>query len=59
MGKKFWEGFQRWGGFMMREGVFARDEIGFGRITDSPREAVSLILRGLPTVVCKQLKPSA
>jgi uncharacterized protein (TIGR00730 family) len=59
MGKKFWEGFRRWGGFMMREGVFARDEIGFGRITDSPREAVSLILRGLPPAVRKQLKPSA
>jgi len=59
MGKKFWEGFRRWGGFMMREGVFARDEIGFGRITDSPREAVSLVLRGLPPAVRKQLKPSA
>jgi len=59
MGKKFWEGFRRWGGSMMREGVFARDEIGFGRITDSPREAVSLVLRGLPPAVRKQLKPSA
>ena len=59
MGTKFWEGLRRWGGFMMQEGVFTRDEIGFGRITDSPREAVGLILRGLPPAVRKQLKPSA
>ena len=36
---------------MMKEGVFAKDEIGFGRITDSPQEAVELILRTLPPAV--------
>jgi len=43
---------------MMREGVFARDEIGFGRITDSPQEAVGLIVRGLPPAVRRRLKPT-
>jgi hypothetical protein len=38
--------------------VFARDEIGFGRITDSPREAVELIVRSLPAEVRSRLKPS-
>jgi len=29
----------------------------FGRITDSPQEAVELIVRGLPPAVRKHLKP--
>jgi len=57
MGSKFWAGMQRWGQFMMREGVFAKDEIGFGRVTDSPQEAVELIVRSLPSTVRARLKP--
>ena len=56
MGSRFWEGMREWGQTMMREGVFAREEIGFGRITDSPAEAVELIVRSLPPAVRKQLK---
>ena len=37
--------------------VFARDEIGFGYVTDSPKEAVDLVVRGLATAVQKRLKP--
>jgi uncharacterized protein (TIGR00730 family) len=58
MGSKFWAGFRKWGQFMMDEGVFAQEEIGFGRITDSPREAVDLIVRGLPEAVRARLKPA-
>jgi len=29
MGQQFWEGMRRWGQFM-KDGVFARDEMGFG-----------------------------
>jgi uncharacterized protein (TIGR00730 family) len=57
MGKKFWAGMRTWGQFMMKQGVFAKDEIGFGYVTDSPAEAVELILRSLPTGVRKHLKP--
>jgi uncharacterized protein (TIGR00730 family) len=57
MGEKFWEGMRQWGQFMMAEGVFARDEIGFGHVTDSPREAVDLIVRSLPETVRAKLKP--
>src|SRR6516162_6627428 len=56
-GRKFWDGFRTWGEYMMKQGVFARDEIGFGRITDSPCEAVELIVRSLPAAVRKSLKP--
>jgi uncharacterized protein (TIGR00730 family) len=57
MGSKFWEGFRKWGTYMMKEGTFGKDEIGFGRITDSPQEAVELIVRGLPPAVRDGLKP--
>jgi predicted Rossmann-fold nucleotide-binding protein len=57
MGVKFWDGFRKWGRFMMNQGVFAQEEIGFGRITDSPKEAVNLIVRSLPLLVKARLKP--
>jgi predicted Rossmann-fold nucleotide-binding protein len=57
MGAKFWAGLRKWGQSMMKAGVFARDEIGFGHVTDSPKEAVDLIVRSLPPAVRKRLKP--
>jgi hypothetical protein len=57
MGARFWKGLRQWGQFMMKEGVFAPEEIGFGRITDSPREAVDLIVRSLPAAVRARLQP--
>ncbi|MCI0499888.1 MAG: TIGR00730 family Rossman fold protein [Planctomycetales bacterium] len=58
MGTKFWKGLREFGRFMMNEGVFNADEVGFGRITDSPEEAVDLIVRSLPPAVRAQLKPA-
>lgn len=57
MGEQFWDGMRKWGQFMMQQGVFAQDEIGFGRVTDSPAEAVDLIVRSLPPEVRAKLKP--
>ena len=57
MGAEFWEGLRTWGRFMMEQGVFQQKELGFGRITDSPREAVEFILRSLPATVRERLKP--
>src|SRR5436190_18972454 len=57
MGAKFWEGMRKWGQFMMDEGVFARDEIEFGYVTDSPKEAVEMIVRGIHPNVRACLKP--
>jgi uncharacterized protein (TIGR00730 family) len=59
MGTSFWAGMRQWGKFMMQQGVFTADEIGFGRVTDSPKEAVELILAGLPSSIKELLKPSA
>ncbi len=58
VGSEFWKGLQNWGAFMMDEGVFSKKEIGFGRVTDSPREAVDLILKSMPPAVCDRLKPA-
>jgi uncharacterized protein (TIGR00730 family) len=57
VGEEFWQGFREWGNAMIQEGTFGRDEIGFGRITDSPKEAVELVLRGLPPSLRSRLKP--
>ncbi|MBN8459468.1 MAG: TIGR00730 family Rossman fold protein [Verrucomicrobia bacterium] len=57
MGTSFWEGMRKWGRFMMRQGVFAPEELGFARVTDSPAEAVELIVRSLPQSVRARLAP--
>jgi uncharacterized protein (TIGR00730 family) len=58
MGTRFWEGLRKFGRFMMTQGVFNPEELGFGRITDCPEEAVDLIVRSQPPVVRDQLKPA-
>jgi hypothetical protein len=57
IGAKFWAGLRKWGQFMIKQGVFTQEELGFGRITDSPAEAVDLIVRSLPPEVKANLKP--
>lgn len=57
MGASFWQGLVDFGRFMLKEGVFRAEEIGFARITDSPQEAVDLIIAGLPPAVRAQLTP--
>jgi uncharacterized protein (TIGR00730 family) len=59
MGSEFWQGLQDWSQEMLKEGVFEKRELGFGRVTDSPEEAVDLILRGVPPGVRSALKRSA
>jgi len=59
MGSKFWRGLQDWGGEMLKEGVFEKRELGFGRVTDSPKEAVDLVVRSVPPGVRSALKRSS
>src|SRR5262245_23751475 len=59
MGSKSWKGMRLWGQEMMKEGVFAHEEIGFGYVTDLPSEAVDLIVRSLPSAVKSLLKPAS
>jgi uncharacterized protein (TIGR00730 family) len=57
MGSKFWKGLRQWGQFMIKQGVYTQDEVKFGHVTDSPKEAVQIILKSLPQAIRKQLKP--
>jgi uncharacterized protein (TIGR00730 family) len=57
VGSRFWDGLRRFGRSMVREGVFAADELGFGHVCDSPREAVDRIVRALPPAVRERLNP--
>ena len=57
IGQEFWNGMRDFLWFMVKQGVFGREEIGFARITDSADEAVEFVLRSLPEALKKQLKP--
>jgi uncharacterized protein (TIGR00730 family) len=57
MDAKFWEGMRRWGQFMMKQGVYTQEELGFGWVTNSPAEAVEVIRRSLSPEVGKRLAP--
>lgn len=48
MGSEFWQGLRDWGTQLKQLGVFTDEEVGFGYVTDSPREAVEFILASLP-----------
>ena len=56
VGDQFWDGLREYGHFLVGEGVFNADELGFGFITDSAREAVARVLRALPDSVRSRLK---
>jgi len=55
--RKFWKGLQTWGQDLMHHQVFRKEELGSGRVTDSPQEAVELIFRSLPSKTRSLLKP--
>jgi uncharacterized protein (TIGR00730 family) len=54
---EFWSGLKDFSLSMANKGVFAADELGFARITDSPREAVDLVVRSLPPKLRSKLVP--
>jgi predicted Rossmann-fold nucleotide-binding protein len=55
MGAEFWEGMQRWG--RHHETRCFRKERAWIWPTDSPQEAVELIVRSMPLSLRKLLKP--
>lgn len=58
MDEKFWDGMRRWGQFMMRQGVYTKQELSFGYVTNSPAEAVEIIRRSLRPEVRNRLVPA-
>lgn len=57
LGEKFWQGLKDYLLYMVDQGVFDAKEVGFGRIIDSPKDAVEMVVRALPDSVREQLKP--
>lgn len=57
LGREFWQGMRDYLLFMVDQGVFDANEVGFGRIVDSPRETVEMIVSSLPLSLRKHLKP--
>jgi uncharacterized protein (TIGR00730 family) len=57
LGREFWSGMRDFLLFMVEQGVFEAKEVGFGRIVDSPTEAVEMVVRSLPVSIRKHLKP--
>jgi hypothetical protein len=56
MGHEFWQGLRDWGTKLKKLGVFTAEEVEFGYVTDSPREAVDFILASLPPYLRPQPK---
>lgn len=54
--RNFWSGMIDFMSYMVDKGVFARNEIGFARLVDTPEEAVDSILKSLPPPLKKELK---
>jgi uncharacterized protein (TIGR00730 family) len=57
LGQEFWSGMRDYLLYMVEQGVFEAKEVGFGRIVDSPAEAVEMVVRALPASVREHLKP--
>jgi uncharacterized protein (TIGR00730 family) len=48
VGDEFWSGIREFGAYLLNEKAISPEDLGFGRITDSPHEAVNLVLASLP-----------
>jgi uncharacterized protein (TIGR00730 family) len=57
VGREFWQGMRDFLLFMVDQGVFGAEEVGFARITDSADEAVELVIRSLPRAIKDRLHP--
>jgi len=57
VGREFWRGMRDFLLFMVEQGVFGAEAVGFARITDSADEAVELVIRSLPRAIKDHLRP--
>jgi uncharacterized protein (TIGR00730 family) len=57
IGADFWSRLRDFSFQLLGEGAISPEDLGFARITDSPQEAVDLVLASLPAKLRKQLKP--
>ena len=57
VGREFWRGMRDFLLFMVEQGVFGAEEVGFARITDSAEEAVESVVGSLPSILRDRLRP--
>lgn len=55
MGKAFWRNLMELMYDLLREGAISTEDTGFGYLTDSPAEAVQMIVESLPSAVKSRL----
>jgi uncharacterized protein (TIGR00730 family) len=59
IGREFWKKLVELMYDMLREGAISNEDTGFGFVTDSPTQAVQMILQSLPTSVTGRLAATA
>lgn len=59
IGEQFWSGIRDFTFHLLNEAAISPEDPGFARITDSPKEAVELVLASLPANLKEKLKPAA
>lgn len=57
IGEEFWSGVRDFTAHLLGEGAIGMEDTGFARITDSPKEAVELVVASLPVELKERLKP--
>jgi uncharacterized protein (TIGR00730 family) len=57
IGDEFWSGVRDFAFHLLNEGAISNEDTGFARITDSPKEAVELVLSSLPADLKATLNP--
>ena len=57
IGKRFWNNLIELMYDMLREGAISMEDTGFGYVTNSPAEAVRMIVESLPPAVTERLTP--
>jgi uncharacterized protein (TIGR00730 family) len=57
LGSAFWRNVMEVMYDLLREGAVSPEDTGFGYVTDSPAEAVAMILENLPPAVSSRLSP--
>jgi uncharacterized protein (TIGR00730 family) len=57
LGSEFWSGLREFAWRLVLAGAVSEQELGFATITDSPRDAVDRILKGLPAAVRERVRP--
>ena len=57
MGREFWEKLRQFIWDLKETGAISPEDLGFGYITDSPADAVSVILDRIPAEIRSALRP--